>query len=788
MSQKRSAGLSLKDVVKKGKTNSSVAVRQNRGPQNPFLSKPIQPEEALKVFIVQARTSARANVPKETPFPITKPFAEIEARFGIIKSPSGTTPMRVLSSGPKRINHSGRSFVASAFDCTPIDNGTANQLGRNTTFEGGITRSHFTHWTGAGLSEVSSISSAFGITARGGSESAVLKKDLAEVEMVETVYGGYPDHNRICIPGDHSIASSSRNGNKKGVMENKTKLAMMDIALPSAPYDLRITLSTERKLATDVVEVPHGWKTRRLKRRRSYVRKDNSFAWQLDVTEVTTNDPDNKQSNMVFEIEAELSASATLKLINETDPIKISSMASGFAKQLWWMMGQINPNSDVLDVEDYLRVHPNRQATNLALAQCGALKSFMDSQKRVETSRTSWSSAILEGGKSPKPNPKLMNIKFPGCMPVNFCRHNIEEVQRGDDKEGGYFLSEKTDGVRYLMVFTGDTVVLVDRTMTGKQPTPLNNSDDDPMKSVLPLIKPGTVFDGEVVMHRKLRRPIFIVFDVLCISSTEPILHLPFHMRLKHLMRASFRTESAKKDMFASSEAALRDPSTVLPLVRKNFVKRTGLDGLLSKVVEEKGVRSYRNGDLHYHLTDGIIFQPDSPYACGTDKKLLKWKYLDTVTIDVEIMPPNRHNHHTSADDDENTLDVGVLGEEGSMVNMTRFIHLPQSERRRLEADRFETKAKIAEVGLDPTTGEWYYLTMRPDKIAPNHISTVLGSLLELAESLSTEELRYRMSVPKGTRDTYRKDIRKMQKQLLVHQRDTLARINRNNGAGSGNR
>jgi len=59
-------------------------------------------------------------------------------------------------------------------------------------------------------------------------------------------------------------------------------------------------------------------------------------------------------------------------------------------------------------------------------------------------------------------------------------------------------------------------------------------------------------------------------------------------------------------------------------------------------------------------------------------------------------------------------------------------------------------KAKIAEVGLDPTTGEWYYPTMRPDKIAPNHISTVLGSLLELAEGLSTEELRNRMSVPKG--------------------------------------
>ena len=102
---------------------------------------------------------------------------------------------------------------------------------------------------------------------------------------------------------------------------------------------------------------------------------------------------------------------------------------------------------------------------------------------------------------------------------------------------------------------------------------------------------------------------------------------------------------------------------------------------------------------------------------------------------------------------------------------MTRFIRLPNSERRRLEADRDESGAKIAEVGFEPSTGEWYYLTMRPDKIAPNHISTVIGTLLELAESLSTDELRYRMSVPPSGRDTFRKDMRNMQKQLLDHQR-----------------
>ncbi len=128
-------------------------------------------------------------------------------------------------------------------------------------------------------------------------------------------------------------------------------------------------------------------------------------------------------------------------------------------------------------------------------------------------------------------------------------------------------------------------------------------------------------------MHRKLRRPLFIVFDVLCLSATQPILHLPFAQRLHYLRRASFRSETADRDMFATS--AVRDPSIAMPLVRKNFVRRTELDELLSHVVEEKGMRSYRNGEVHNHLTDGIIFQPNAPYVCGTDHNLLKWKYLD---------------------------------------------------------------------------------------------------------------------------------------------------------------
>ena len=775
MSNKRPGGSLLANMVsaakKDRKSNPHDNIHQNNTPKNPFLSRPIIQEEAIRVFLIQARTTARSRITGRSnsnqKLPITKPFCEIEARIGILKSTFGLHEKRVLSSGAKRVNIQGTQRIVHAFDCTHNPNAPMS----TSVFEGGVTRTHFVNWTSAGLSEVSPIAHAFGVK-----DASVLKRDLVEKEMTETVYSGYSNSYRVCFDGDQ-LSNNTAGSRTIGKMENKTKLTTMDIALPASPYDLRIGLATEEIVDSNVSNPPPaGWTSTRLKRRKSYFRKDASIKWQLDVTEViSTNQAGD--TDIGYEIEFELNSNTTLKLINENDDGKARQLCKQLAQQLQWMIGQINPQSDVLDVEEFIVNHPNQKAVQLALAQCGSLKAFMDSRRGGggnTNSSGSWNSAIAESGESPTPPAKLANIKFPGCMPVNFQRHNIEEVQRSDG-EHGYYLSEKTDGVRHFMVFTGDTVVLVDRAMEGKTIDTSHfhskkaggSNDDDPMKHILPLIKRGTVFDGEVVMRRsKPQRPVFIVFDVLALSTTQPILHLPFAQRLMHLKKASFRTETANRDMFAKSD--VMNPEIPLPLVRKNFVKRMELDSLVSNVVEEKGLRSYKNG-IHDHLTDGIIFQPNLPYVCGTDVHLLKWKYLDTVTIDVQIMPAPLNNYHSN--NDEDTLHVGVTGEEGSMVDMTRFIRLPNSERRRLEADRAENGAKIAEVGFEPSTGEWYYLTMRPDKIAPNHISTVLGTLLELAESLSTEELRYRMSVPPSGRDTYRKDMRNMQKQLLDHQR-----------------
>ena len=84
---------------------------------------------------------------------------------------------------------------------------------------------------------------------------------------------------------------------------------------------------------------PQGWTRKRVKRRRSYTRSDKSFAWQVDVTEVTTTHKDsNRHAEVDYEIEMELRESVLLQLINEQNEQKVKEKTSALASQLWWMI------------------------------------------------------------------------------------------------------------------------------------------------------------------------------------------------------------------------------------------------------------------------------------------------------------------------------------------------------------------------------------------------------------------------------------------------------------------
>lgn len=142
---KRSGG-SFGDLLKKKRktveqTSAANAAQANShaAHKNRYLSTPIQPEKALAIFLTQARHAARRFLPKEaTTYPVTKPFCEIEARFGILKLPFGQRDRRVTSSGPK-LHH---GTVVKAFHChqEPAP-----------AMESGVSRTHFTTWTQGGL-------------------------------------------------------------------------------------------------------------------------------------------------------------------------------------------------------------------------------------------------------------------------------------------------------------------------------------------------------------------------------------------------------------------------------------------------------------------------------------------------------------------------------------------------------------------------------------------------------------------------------------------------------------
>jgi hypothetical protein len=294
---KRPGGLNISGLMaKKSKLDEKTAANAKSsgsgdpsgGLNNPYLSKPINPEMTLQMLLTQFRNTARKYNGGNNNKPYTKPFCEIEVRLGILKVHN----RRVTSSGIKRL----QGKVVQAFDGGSLPGGIEPP-----SMVSGISRSNYVGWTQAGLSEASPLSSALGVVTKNNKD---IKQNLVEREYVETVFAGYQGDRRVSFPGlvdaEHPVIT------QPGQMEYKEKLVQRDLILPAAKYDLRIGLATEKIVDPNVTTIPPGWTLHRVKRRRSYKRKDTNMGWQIDVTEVTsTSKHDLSKKNVVYEIEME---------------------------------------------------------------------------------------------------------------------------------------------------------------------------------------------------------------------------------------------------------------------------------------------------------------------------------------------------------------------------------------------------------------------------------------------------------------------------------------------------
>jgi len=502
--------------------------------------------------------------------------------------------------------------------------------------------------------------------------------------------------------------------------EMKKKVLRLDLACVGHQYDARLEVATEvpgNSAGGSAGSSGHCWTRERLKRRTTYVRSaPQQGAWQVDLTSVTTTalGADGARGTAVdsTELELELTRSALQLWLGCRSEEECHKCTSQITTELM----------EVLN----LCVTPTSEE---GAAQLGAKKSQIVGIPRssgLVTEVTRLNGSIISAAKI-----AYAPDKFLGTMPLNISRRNLLLLERED-----YFVTEKSDGVRYLLyvVRSGHssgaagavTAVFVDRAGNHFRPPGAD--------AIAKGLKAGTVLDGEIVFNLRYERNIFLVFDILC-NEGQPCAQLPFEERSALI---------AGPVMARVGGIDYKSPEEPLWIIRKKFWPKKELKTLMKLMVYNKGRRIYRESDRRYHKSDGLIFQPNAPYVFGTDVTLVKWKWPELASVDLQVEPNRRPGVS-----DEPSLMAG--GPDGTQVDCcmrgSSHVGMGVFDTYRLLADVEDSTClvHIAEVAFNTKVGLWSYFQLRKDKSEPNYINTVMSILLEQAEDVNIGELEARV-------------------------------------------
>jgi len=176
--------------------------------------------------------------------------------------------------------------------------------------------------------------------------------------------------------------------------------------------------------------------------------------------------------------------------------------------------------------------------------------------------------------------------RFPGPQPVSIERRHFCLLKRQP-----YLVSEKTDGVRHLLVSTPDGLAaLVNRAFLV-----------EPVKIRVPK---DTLLDGELVKTRT-GKMLFVVYDAVRVKG-ENLMHAPLTERL----------EKARG-------------------VLKGIIKTAGAPfEIRVKTMWDLGSPIPDLNSFEYE-TDGLVFTPiEEPIRMGTHETMFKWKPRERITID----------------------------------------------------------------------------------------------------------------------------------------------------------
>eukprot|EP01112_Ceratiomyxa_fruticulosa_P018780 TRINITY_DN6058_c0_g3_i1.p1 TRINITY_DN6058_c0_g3~~TRINITY_DN6058_c0_g3_i1.p1 ORF type:complete len:805 (+),score=184.88 TRINITY_DN6058_c0_g3_i1:85-2499(+) len=451
-------------------------------------------------------------------------------------------------------------------------------------------------------------------------------------------------------------------------------------------YDFRVSIAAEEP--TEVpLELSSGYTMKREKVRTTFQLQ----SWRIEFTTVTTSkgDGNDDSSHEMHEIEFELNPSS---IPNHRDPNVLKQFFNHFFDEVKKLISNVKASS----------VHSFPELTQM--------------EKVVGDEADYLRSEVVQFS----PVQQKINDTFIGSMPVGFSRKNIPIIQSLD-----YYVSEKTDGIRYLLYIV-DAPYLIDRRFDFYQVQGYEllvdffGTVDSKRESI-------TLLDGEMVRNLDSNRLMFMVFDILVLRGNV-VHHLNLEGRLGQI--------NVVIREFRDALGNVPPENYPFELIGKNFVKKRDIGTIFDSIQTNKeGERVFRDKRRH-HFTDGLIFTPNVPYIPFTAQGLYKWKYLDKLTVDFCL----RFR--------KGELYLVCAGHEGKEVDL-RAANFSPTDRASLERDLGRSRDRsslVVECSFSSETGLWKYHGQRPDKNKPNFISIVMDTLEVAAENITTDELRYRIA------------------------------------------
>jgi hypothetical protein len=268
---------------------------------------------------------------------------------------------------------------------------------------------------------------------------------------------------------------------------------------------------------------------------------------------------------------------------------------------------------------------------------------------------------------------------FPGPQPVSIERKDFETL-----KYNNYWVSYKSDGVRFLFVFLRiddkNYALLVNR-----------NTDMYLVRvTTAQAVFQGTVLDGELVYDQDAQRHEYIVYDATIVCGFS-VVQDPLSARLEKALTVT--NHVTKSD---------------IPLKIKLFYPLRDFDDYVKHVVPE--IR---------HGTDGYIFTPEnSPVLSGTHYRMFKWKEQMKNTVDFQV------------EKDRLRLSKGntTVGVPDKLVDVNSEL-----------AKRIRKGPCIVECRY-VSPQKWTPILIREDKSHPNNVLTYTKTLFNIEENIQIFE------------------------------------------------